>query len=310
MEKKLIILITLSLMFACNNNNIISEDYNNYNYKRYGLNCPVKSIDVRTYEATSKFGEIVKKSLGDIYFNYEYGNYSAIFNSKGNIESFKSYDHKGNIMEETKYTYDDNGRLIECMNYFDVLFYEKCIYEYDGKFVVKSTETLFSKNGPIGASIIITYKNNGKQIIEENRYVGDTTIYDRTYNKEIIWKNDKESEYIINDFVSFYVIKGREIRNDDNLITEKNEEEIALWNTKINLYVEYNNKNLPIYIKNCNINSILECKEPSFPESFPEYDNIYYIEYEYDKKGNWIKQIVYEGENKRPYTISERVINY
>lgn len=299
-----ILVIALSLT-SCNNNSD-----KKFEYELYGLNCPVKSIDVRTYEATSKFGEIVKKSLGNIYFNYEYGNYSAIFNSKGNIESFKSYDHKGNIKEETKYTYDDNGRLIECMIYFDELFYRKCIYEYDSKFVVKSTETLFSKNEPIGASNIITYKNNGKQIIEENGYVGDTTIYDRTYNKEIIWKNDKESEYIINDLVSFYVIKGREIRNDDNLITEKNEEEIALRNIKINLYVEYNNKNLPIYIKNCNINSILECKEPSFPESFPEYDNIYYIEYEYDKKGNWIKQIVYEGKNKRPYTISERVINY
>ena len=299
-----ILVIALSLT-SCNNNSDKT-----FEYELYGLNCPVKSIDVRTYEATSKFGEIVKKSLGNIYFNYEYGNYSAIFNSKGNIESFKSYDHKGNIKEETKYTYDDNGRLIECMIYFDELFYRKCIYEYDSKFVVKSTETLFSKNEPIGASNIITYKNNGKQIIEENGYVGDTTIYDRTYNKEIIWKNDKESEYIINDLVSFYVIKGREIRNDDNLITEKNEEEIALRNIKINLYVEYNNKNLPIYIKNCNINSILECKEPSFPESFPEYDNIYYIEYEYDKKGNWIKQIVYEGKNKRPYTISGRVINY
>ena len=34
------------------------------------------------------------------------------------------------------------------------------------------------------------------------------------------------------------------------------------------------------------------------------------IKYEYDKKGNWIKQIIYEGEVKEPVTISERTIVY
>ena len=45
-----------------------------------------------------------------------------------------------------------------------------------------------------------------------------------------------------------------------------------------------------------------------YVEESPEYE----IEYEYDNKGNWIKQIVYEcdGDFRNPVTISERELFY
>lgn len=69
--------------------------------------------------------------------------------------------------------------------------------------------------------------------------------------------------------------------------------------------IRYNEKNLPVYVKGGDFYYNTGVVLVSMYEN-----NVYYIEYEYDEKGNWIKQIVYEGEMKKPYTISDRTIVY
>ena len=92
--------------------------------------------------------------------------------------------------------------------------------------------------------------------------------------------------------------KGSSILNKDGKVSRYNINEKEFYE------VNWNEKVLPSYLKNAEL----------YNNSFISYDNgnesILYIEYEYDKKGNWIKQIIYEGEVKEPVTISERTIVY
>ena len=74
---------------------------------------------------------------------------------------------------------------------------------------------------------------------------------------------------------------------------------------ELHIIVEWNDKKLPIFLKNAHLSNNTIISLYSTGE-----ENTYYVEYEYDKKGNWIKQVVYEGEIKTPLTISERVIQY
>lgn len=81
--------------------------------------------------------------------------------------------------------------------------------------------------------------------------------------------------------------------------------EVSEYGDKYKGEVKYNDKNLPIYLKG----GILSYNtDPGLSSYFDDGEQ--YMEYEYDDKGNWVRQTVYVGEMKEPYQISERTIVY
>lgn len=256
-----------------------------YDYESYGLNCPVKSVKVNTYEAESKFGEIVK---GDLAWD---GHYLAIFNEVGNLESITDYDDDGDLSLVTKYKYNVNNQIAEVSYYSDDGdLRQQIICAYD--------------NNQITSNIYKTYWNDEEEITEHRQKWNGEQLVERIRIKngelQVIVKYPEHNKNYA-EWVE-YDKDGKEISRGDE--TFDNNGRVVCGNYgELHMETQWNDKNLPTFLKNANLyyNTVVS---PSLSNS------IYYVEYEYDKKGNWITQIVYEGELKKPLTISERVITY
>lgn len=258
-----------------------------YSYQEYGLNRPVKSIKVTTYEAESKFGEVVK---GDLKWN---GHYLAEFNSVGNIISLTEYDDDGDLNGVTKYKYNNDDNVIDASEYDEdgKLHYNQSL-EYNGSLLSKVTSTLkYSKEENV---YVYEITREGETITSETTHHNGELISVVKYSKY-----DKTGvEWVRYDGDGKETAKGSSLLNKDGKVTKYNLSETEYYE------VTWNEKGLPVYLKNAELHN----------NSYVTYnfhgESVFYIEYEYDNKGNWIKQTVFEGEMKKPVTISERVIVY
>lgn len=257
-----------------------------YSYHEYGLNRPVKSIKVTTYKADSKFGEVVK---GDLEWK---GHYLAEFNSIGNIISLTEYDINGDLDEVSKYKYNEDHNVTDVSEYDEdgKLQYNQSL-EYKGILLAKVTSTFKYSTEEVYVNEIF---RDGEIVIKETAYHNGELIsvikyskYDKTGAEWVRYDKDGKEQN-----------RGSSILNEDGKITRYN------LNDKDYYEVTWNEKGLPVYLKNAEL----------YNSSYVSYDygdeSIFYIEYEYDNKGNWIKQTVFEGELKIPVNISERVIVY
>lgn len=291
-----------AILFVSSCNNEISSDC-----KLLGLNTTVKSVQVKTYKAESKFGEIVRGGLE------RDGNYLALFDKRGNLTSITDFDDDGELDSKTVFAYDDENRLTNYTEYdwngdVDI----SIEYVYEGNYLLKSKQKIYGKE------YLTEYKRNEEEI-QEYTYFADGKIENTAKYLE---SSSTRASYIV------YDNEGKELRTvqeeydkEGRLIKQiKNtgaEIDTTIWvyskdgyltemsTTEYKGEIKYNDKNLPIYIKGGdlynNTDVVLD----------PWYENkVYNLEYEYDDKGNWIKQIVYEGEMKEPYTISDRTIVY
>lgn len=304
MEKKLLLIFGFVLILcSCNKQNI-----NDYNYKSQGLNRNVKSIKVTTYEAKNKFGEITKCDFEEEYL--------MEFNSSGNITSITFYDENGELEDVIKYKYDNNNQLIEYSEYDyngELNFgYE---LEYENDLLKKQTIKLPYNN----KTQTTVFEHNGEYTLEERFFINDiltsTSEYTRyddngkewvTYDKEGAYESKGICEFNRAKQITLQIVydKNGEIKSK---ITNEYNNAGCITKHCINdniCQIERNDKNLPVSI----IGGELYLSSNFFITY--ENDDLYIIEYEYDKKGNWIKQFVYKGDNKEPYTISERIINY
>ena len=297
-----------------------------YDYKVYGLNRAVKSVKVTTYEAESKFGEIVK---GDITRG---GTYLAEFNSVGNLSAVTGFYRDGDIESKTIYKYNDKNLLIEEIEYGyngklsgrttyqyneDNLLSETTEYdrdgnigykmtnEYDSKFMTKNTYTgYYRDDDPFVRTT--EFIRSGKQIIERismtngkltskdiftnsGKFDYDYTMYDADGGEvgTIREEYDKNKNLIKYEFIS----KTNENKNQLSIVT-------------------YNRKGLPIYLKGASLMLDNYLNDYAGYIAWDNSSDTFYIDYEYDKVGNWIKRIICKGEQKEPLTISEREIVY
>lgn len=296
--------LTISVLFASlfisSCKSAVSSDC-----KKFGLNKNVQSVQVKTYEAENKFGEIMK---GDIDEN----NYIAVFNENGNLTSITRFDEDGDLSSKKVYEYNDDNLCTKQSIYnWDGYLIYAIEQVYDGKNLVKKNEHL-SWSGDETTE----YKFNGDAIQEHIRYtdgeISETAkylessstrqvyvAYDNEGNETIKVQNEYDKD---GNLIKYTITKGAEettatyTYNKDGFLT-------SLSTSDYSGEVKYNEQNLPVYIKNgtlyCNTDVDLDYGH-----------GIYYIDYEYDDQGNWIKQIIYVGEVKRPYTISERTIVY
>ncbi len=280
MKRSLLLVLSIGLFLASCGGGGTKND-------PWGLNCPVKSIKVTTYNAKSKFGEIVKDKISDE------NNYTVAFNIDGDAETISNFDNEGELLSKSKYKYNSDRKLMELSRYDkdgDLIY--QYIYEYEGERVIKLVSKYYWDETPN------IYENtnewNGERLICAKSIKNGELQSVAKYSK---W--DKSgAEWIEYDGNGDETGRGK-IAYDENGF-------IKTYNTEtINAEIERNDKNLPIYIKGARSDSgtgIILSEEYK--------DEIFYIEYEYDERGNWIKQTIYEGEIKMPKTISERVITY
>ena len=260
---------------SCNNRDSIK-----YDYETWGLDRPVKSIFVTTWDAKSKFDEVIKGELQDAY--------KIEFNDEGNAKLIKGYDTEGNSQEISKYFYNKNGQ-IEKRTFTDENgdLNMSITYEYEGDFMSKMT----IKSDYLNQVTIFT--RDGQWLKETQTYTDDKFSGSREYIR-----HDKNgAEWIDYDANGIEVWKGSENYNKDGFITE-------FINGDKGYEVQWHN-NVPIYLKNAHLemNSMIVWWDS-------DEDIEYYVEYEFDKHGNWIQQTIFEGESHNPVSISERKIEY
>lgn len=254
-------------------------------YEVYGLNRPVKSVRVITYEAFDKFGEIIK---GEIQWE---GNYVAEFNSVGNLTTQRLYDNEGDLYEMRKYIYDGTN-LIED-NVYDREGNLICIwrYEYEGDYLIKESFI----NTQLASDNTTEFRRNGKQILEIIKYFNGELL-----SKQIVIRHDDSGLEWIE-----YNSEDRPIRNGyEKFDAEGRRVEVAENDNIVS--IEWNDNNLPSYLKGARLYN-----KTIIAYSFDDSD-VFSIEYEYDNNGNWIRQVIYDITTgiKLPLTVSERVITY
>lgn len=283
MKRNLLLALTIGvLLSSCG-----GEGKNETKYDIWGLNCPVKSIKVTTYEAKNKFGEPAKIGIA------EEDNYFVAFNTAGKAESVSTFGKEGDLVAMEKYKYDSDGNLTEISSYgHDGELLCQQLYEYEGKRVVRyinkylwddDVDIYEHTNEWDGEKIVsLTTTHNG-----ELQSVTKYTKWDKSGNEWVGYdKNGDETG------------RGSTILDEAGFIKQiKNGEYCG--------EVERNDKSLPVHTKNARI-----MRNTMYNFSTGYEDEVYYAEYEYDQRGNWIKQTVYEGEMRKPVTISEREINY
>ena len=281
------LLLALSVMlYGCDGGSKIR-----YSYEEYGLNCPVKSVKVLTYEAKSKFGDVTKGDLS------RSGNYTAQFNEVGNIKQLSTYDATGDLNGMTRYKYNEDDQLVELSVYgSDGELQEQFSHEYDNGHIISSTlRSYWSDEEEIRKWAYIW---DGDELKEQHSMLNGKltakTIYHVNNEQRSEWTTYNIGGEQLND----KVYSGYEVYNEEGQLTN-------YCSGDYSMEVKYNEQNLPVYLKNAgllNNTTIL-----FYPEG---EETEYYAEYKYDSQGNWIEQIIYEGFAKKPVSISERVINY
>ena len=287
------------------------EDDIVYDYKLYGLDRPVKMVKVRTYEAMSKFGDVVKGELTE--------GYNVSFNPVGNIELYEEYDSYGDLVRVSKCKYNDNNLLVEKANYLgdgelfrlykreydkDNNCIKRVIYSGDGALLDYSTYEY--EDGNIIRTVnknyydeeehcsVYTNKWNGGQLVET------VQEYEGEYHSVFKYKRNDKKHY---EGVEYD--KNGEIKAECSLLLNDLGRLVKESYNDVYREVKWNEKNLPVYLYNMDLYNNTDILY-SYGDDIP----VYYVEYKYDKMGNWIEQIVYKGEVKKPVSISEREIIY
>ena len=300
-------MVSALAVMACGGNRNPVVDDETFSYQDYEVNCPVKSIDFRSYEATSKFGDVIK---GDP----TYGNYLAEFNAVGNIVKKTEYMKDGEIFLVYRYVYDDLDNLAEWIVYSgtgeqssmtkmeynadgdqirwtrygeDSKMQACCDMEYSQGYKVKSVREDYEDSTKVVQKWI--FKREGPRVLEAYNYTDDVLksvfMYSKYDEKGIIegveydGNDAKISEFRFEYNPDGYLMKATSVSSVDDSEHE--------------LLIERNDKNLPLH----NMNS--------------ENDPVdTYYEYEYDEKGNWVRRVEFEGIIKKPVEIVERTIAY
>lgn len=256
-------------------------------YDQMGLNCKVQSILVTTYEAESRFGEVVK---GDVD---EWGTgeiYKAEFDANGNLVAWTDFYSDGEIFTKSVYIYNANGQKTEVVNYDD--------------------------DGEVWDKEVYTYNDQGKELTRV-RYDRHGTLRSRAeyvYHGEEVEcvTYDPETESCISRLIQQYDQDGKLVSEvysrGDKIIAKRSfvydeQGRMIRQEAGSNVYtIEYNEHGLPRKSVNCFYGT------SGWYESSANATYVY--EYVYDQKGNWFTRTVYEGEAMIPLYIVEREINY
>ena len=298
--KSTVLTATLIVAISCNSSTEIEPAYNQFNYVGYELNCPVVSYEENTYDAASKFGEIVKDSeiKETVVVEFDKNGYlvkETTYNSEREISTLhkflysnsntsvedQEYSYDGALSSITKYELKASGSIlsrIEYDAYGNEIASDK--YEYKGELISKqsskteyySYEILYVIEGSAYKSYSVYNEGELNSVYKYSKFDLNREISGIIYNAS----GEKEGE-----FCTTYYKKGKIksywLRFDE-------------YPDQIRYGCDYNDKRL-------------------ITQTIVDGDITQY-EYEYDKRGNWIRRTEFEGENKKPVEIVERTIIY
>lgn len=248
--------------------------------KQENLKGPVKSVRTQTFEAESKFGEVSKgKPTSE-------DNTLRVYNRAGYVVEASDYLSSGELVYKHIYKYDPDNHMIEYSFYHDdgelenrviqerengVLKEEK-VYDAEGNLEYKGVAT--TEDGRI--TRIIYYTPDGQKESEtrfkwEKGNLLQQEICDSTGQVSSGWYNTYDNKGRV--VVLIYKGSGGDTRYEYT----RNKQGDVVQERRI------------------------EAEDIVFHSSY---------EYSYDLHGNWITQIYFRGEDKRPESITERTIEY
>jgi hypothetical protein len=252
------------------------------------------------------YGIIKRKKIAQYNEKNKITEYKS-YNSEGKLDCHNTlkYDTKGNIIEKTRTTenedeklifiYDSYNRLVEESRHYKGNFGKRFNYKYDS-YGNKIEEKFSSANGSSwGSTTTFQYNSKGKQISSTRfDYEGELSSkmiykYDN-FNRltEIYKENDSLS---VNNFYYKYDNLGNKL---EEISIDLSSEEIKKFDIKGNLLEK-------------------EKIKKYYAEGKPSREKTVY-KYEYDSKGNWIKRIIYHVEESKTfpekYRVTERIITY
>ena len=269
-----IVLFALLLLTSCNNSNTTSLDELN-------LKGRVLSVKAISYEAESKFGEIVK---GDIDFS---GNSLFSFNEAGMIIDKSFYDWDGDLDRKEISVYDEKGRISEVNEYDeDGDLYAKTVFEFVDDIIV--SQIRYDVDGEV--EFHIKYENDGRNIIRGEYIVSE-------YNKGDYWENKLNGSKLV-ESISYDNKGGKGSTSTYNTNTKLVKVELPDYSIEVS------------YNETGDVDKTLNARFTEHSFSIHEEGSVYYYEYEYDSNNNWVKRITYKGEHKKPELITERIIKY
>lgn len=309
MMRRLLLLSIAALLATCSSNK-------EFNTNRYQMNGNVLSVKVVSYDATTRFGEVVKEDADDYndcvvyrlnnqhlieaeshfyYSTYRDRDILTMMTKRAydgeRLLSEEQYDDDGDLEMKHTYKYDGDKvtSIVKYNNESEVI--EKSLYTYDGD---HQSIVVYDDEGEVIRRIESTF--DGKELVSE-------TIYDATGQKTLVCTLSKSGDaYTYNyedlaaDNIYSYTSKSDKhgrliyIAHSTNMGTEE-------------LFIEYD--------KHGNA-TICRGGETSLDgRYFLVEDGVdSYYEYKYDSHNNWIERIGYHGETRMPFEIVERTIEY
>ncbi len=285
--KKFILVLIAGITASCSNE---FKEFDNF---LDTLNGKISSIEMKSYDAGMKFGEISKE-------NDSYEEFVAVeLTEKGMIESIFKYEYshwkeEGVLQSVRKFKYDG-------MNPIEYNYYKSngnLVYKKKYEYIIDNMvhTAYYDEEGELLGEINYQYEN-GKLIKE--------TVYD-----EEAWPI-REINYIYDG--NLVNASGKDIKTDKEIYYKN---------------IQYDEKRRVIKVVECNDDVIKtieverdkdghviksiggRCDIYGYLDLAPVNKTEYYYEYEFDKHKNWIKRICFKGEERKPVEIVEREITY
>lgn len=266
--KRLIPLAAAVLIRACSAN--APAEGLSSDLVRFGLNRPVKSLSV---------------SMPEREFDY-----TVRFNGDGRIASVDEFAEDGSLAGTEEYVYDDEGRLVHMYHTDnDGQIDSSMSCEYDGQFI--SRQEYKGMNNDI--QHCFENDNDGEHIITTRYYLENELrfvshkAYDGLDMTETVC--DTTGAVLETAYVEFFAAdKPSRIRNNEDCMSVEYDEESGL----------------PVASENCVLDSrgALQWEESLASEPQRTY------EYEFDRRGNWIRRTEYAGQS--PKLVITRKIRY
>ena len=296
--KKILFVALMALVFVgCSKS---TSDQTPNSLQQSGLNGPVKSVDMRTYEATTYFGDVKKGdpiSTEDMSFNFPlYAGLRYDYNSDGNEVQVTMRNKEGQIDQMQKKEYFQNHLIGE--KYYD----NRGDLSYSWRYEIKNDKPV---------SKITTFYFPGVSGSDQNFAESDTlecvfdgfllkASYEKKDGKTLLESECKYERGLIVSQVNYYnwdngVFRAEWKRNDAGMITRfsitNDEKEMVAGD------LTYDERGfLMRYILRG-----MEFKESESLDYTFEYLSV-------DEYGNWTRRVV--NKDQMPRYLQERTILY
>ncbi|GEM_PF-3540700 len=252
------------------------------------------SVTVQTYKYDDKGNKTEKckqNKSGKIFEKY-----INSFDSNGNLIEHKVYGIDGVLQETIKYKYDDNGNLTEVVKYASNNLPESTeAYKYNEK-GKKITYSFYNKDYILEKTSVYLYdEKDSLDEIERFDAFGkliSKDIFGYDANGNLISENDFDANGNITFKTSYMYILLTPYVREKTTVNESGYKNTLVYDDQ---YIKEGNK---IIIEDNTYN-------PDGSLDFQKIKN-----YEYDDKGNWIKETSISFADKNPDFIVTREIEY